>query len=244
MVESNNAINNTIGASINGVTNTFSVTNPSDTANSSARGKVTVGGSSAGDPSLNFNVNGITDFEMGIDNSDDDALIISSGTSLGTNNTWRMSSSGQRTMPLQPAFSVFKNGSAANVTGDGTTYTIALDSKTFDQGNDFDTGTFTFTSPVTGKYALCAQVILEGVTASHVTGNGNIVTTKANLRFGEVNFANVRNPSSALSILGTFITDMDAGDTATLTIRVAGGAQVVGVQASSTLTKFMGWLVA
>ena len=47
MPDSNSAINNTVGASISGVTNTLTVTNPSDTASSVARSTITVGGGSS-----------------------------------------------------------------------------------------------------------------------------------------------------------------------------------------------------
>ena len=165
MVESNNAINNTVGASISGVTNTLTITNPSNTASSAARTSISVGGGTASDPTLNFNVTGVTDWELGIDNNASDSLKISQGTALGTNDTWIMTTAGERTMPLQPAFLAQFTVAQNNVTGDSTSQTVNYTNVIFDQNSDYD-GTNTFTAPVTGRYFFGAAVNFENVTAA------------------------------------------------------------------------------
>lgn len=48
----------------------------------------TVGGASSGDPYVQFEVNGISTWRMGVDNSASDAFVLSQGSALGTNNVF------------------------------------------------------------------------------------------------------------------------------------------------------------
>jgi hypothetical protein len=89
-----NSINNTIGASNSGATNTLTVTNSSNTASSQAQVLISVGGSSAGDPYIHWNINGVIDWVMGIDNSDSDRLVISRSATPGTTNVAYFDSTG------------------------------------------------------------------------------------------------------------------------------------------------------
>ncbi len=64
------------GISNTGATNTIEVQNPSDTASSSSQIEASVGGTSAGDPWVQWTVGTTRSFAMGIDNSDSDLLTI------------------------------------------------------------------------------------------------------------------------------------------------------------------------
>lgn len=236
MVASNNAIYNTVGASISGVTNTLTVTNPSNTASSAARETISVGGGTAGDPTINWNVSGVTNWEMGIDNSVSDNLTISQGTALGTNDTWRMTTAGQRTMPLQCSF-LYTAIAQANVTGDGSTYTIVYATKVFDQSNNFD-GISTFTAPVTGIYCLGAINSIVGFTAAHNQMDLTLVTSAGSY------IQDTKNPYNCSSAGGSFykssnsfLIKLTAGQTAifrilvgvgTKTVSITGGANIFG----------------
>ncbi len=171
MVQSNNAIYNTVGASISGVTNTLTITNPSNTASSAARETIVVGGGSAGDPTLNFNVSGATNWEMGIDNSVSDNLTISQGTALGTNDTWRMTTGGNNTKPLNCAFLCILTNDLNNVTGDGTNYQIVFDTLTYDQNSNITLANTSFSAPVTGIYQMSANLRISSTTLQN---SGNI----------------------------------------------------------------------
>lgn len=70
----NNAINNTVGASDSGLTNTLTVQNTSNTASSQAKVITTVGGATAGDVWQQFSIGSVTSYAFGIDNSDTDLL--------------------------------------------------------------------------------------------------------------------------------------------------------------------------
>lgn len=242
MSTNNNPIASKVGATISGVTNTFTVTNPSDTASSAARGTITVGGASAADPSLNFNVSGVTDWEIGIDNSDSDNLKVSQGTALGTNDTWIMTTSGERTMPLQPSFYSTDLTGAVNATGDGTVFTIIFDDVYEDIGSNYDNTTGIFTAPITGVYIFSASVLMKNLSASHVAAIYTFVGPAGrSIQPLEFNPANLRN-GAQLQITGTHVVPMIAAETMKVTIQIAGGGKTVTIGGASN-TQFAGVLL-
>ena len=74
-------------------------------------------------------------------------------TNAGTlTEAMRIDSAGIVTKPLQSGFSV-KFSSSSDVSLTSTAYTtIPFNSERWDNNGDFDTSTYTFTAPVTGKY--------------------------------------------------------------------------------------------
>lgn len=120
MVSSNNPINNKVGASISGVTNTFTVTNGSNTASSAANSVVSVGGATAADPQTTYTITGATSFAQGIDNSDSDKYKVSIGTALGTNDAFVITTAGAPTFPMVPL------NVASGGTGDSSLTTYAV----------------------------------------------------------------------------------------------------------------------
>lgn len=66
-----NSINNTVGSSDSGLTNTLTVQNTSNTASSQAQINTTVGGGTSGDAWNQFTIGAITAYSVGIDNTDD-----------------------------------------------------------------------------------------------------------------------------------------------------------------------------
>lgn len=73
---SNNAINNTVGASISGVTNTLTIQNPSNTASSAAQMNITVGGTSSDGAWLQWTVGTTESFCLGANNSQSQKLYL------------------------------------------------------------------------------------------------------------------------------------------------------------------------
>ena len=230
MVSSNGVINNKVGSSISGVTNTFTVTNASNTASSAARETIVVGGGSAGDPTLNFNVSGVTNWEMGIDNSVSDNLTISQGTALGTNDVWRMTTGGIRTLPLQPAFLAGANAAQNNVTGDSTAYKAQFNTSIFDRASNFNTGTGEFTAPVTGIYYFVANISYINANAAHATGFVDIVTPINVFRGSNLNIGLTRNSANGVQLPFSCIVNLTAADVVYVNATVTGGAKVVGLQ--------------
>lgn len=140
--------------------------------------------------------------------------IIVSGTInayIDEKHAFSMTEDGEFTYPLHPAFSAVLNNNIPNVTGTGTVYQVMFDSEIFDQGNDFDLVTSTFTAPVSGKYRLSARVTVEnGVNMVGV--NLKIITSNRNYSsyFLSKNSSPFENYPAVLDQL----CDMDAGDTA------------------------------
>jgi len=241
MSTNNNPIASKIGATISGVTNTFTVTNPSNTASSAARKIISVGGASAGDPALNFNVSGVTDFTMGIDNNDSDNFKLAASTALGTTDTVSVTTAGEHTLPLQPSFMAYTSGVIPNVTGDGTQYTIVFGTEAFDRGGDFD-GTSTFTCPVDGVYLLSASVAIEDITSAHTLGF-IIINADFNYVIWDGSPAACRSSDTTLHVSGSVIGEFTAGTTCDVRVQVENGALGVGIR-SGRACRFQGCLLA
>ncbi len=75
----------TVELASSGATLQHVVNNTSNTASSEARFAAYVGGASAADPYILFEITGITNWTIGVDNSDSDRFKISRNGTLGTN---------------------------------------------------------------------------------------------------------------------------------------------------------------
>ena len=245
MAAANNAINNTVGAAISGVTNTLTVTNGSNTASSVALTNITVGGTSSGDPFLTYTVAGTTNWSEGIDNSDSDAYVLAASTALGTTNVIHATTAGEVTLPLQPAFQAYLPSQDDNVTGDGTNWqlgSVTALTERFDVNGDFNTNG-TFTAPVTGKYFLSSTFYFLGLTASHTTNFMYITTSNFNYSSGDISAA-ARTANDALQMSCTILADMDAADTAVTVLICSNGTKVVDVGGQAQAdTFFLGCLI-
>lgn len=157
--------------------------------------------------------------------------------------TGDLSVAGNYTNSAQPAFLARRSSAASNVTGDNTSYTLALQVEEFDNGNDFD-GTSTFTAPVAGKYFFTAGFQIEGLTSSHGTMSLTLATTSDTVGFF---YGHPYNMSSGgvLHFAVRAIIDMAASDTAVAKIKVSGGSKVVDVNGSTNIiSHFGGYLIA
>lgn len=246
MVSANNGINDTVGATISGVTNTLTVTNQSNTASSAAQVLITTGGTSAGNPTIDWNIHGSTDWTAGADNADSQKWKLSQGTALGTNDVIRAFKAGQVQKPLQPSFQVYTNNTIANATGDGTGLTAVWDTKLFDIGTNFNLGTGKFTAPVTGIYMFTTNMSLGNIGPAHTSCQYNL-NVNANFYNGTAfNAANVAVPSNvAMTISNIF--SLTAGDQVFVVLVVSGGTKTVAVQGKATfggfVTSFSGYML-
>lgn len=156
---------------------------------------------------------------------------------------------GAVTKPLQPAFSAAPSADINNITGDATTAALTDVQYTefFDNNADFNANNEganlrgTFTAPVTGKYYIGYTLCYSGVTSASTSGVHALVTSNRvyNNNFNPYNHANVGVNGN---IVFSAIVDMDANDTAHVTLYVNGnGAKVVDILASQH--KFFGMLV-
>jgi hypothetical protein len=127
---------------------------------------------------------------------------------------------GEITFPLQSAFSAYLGAQVTNVTGNGATWTLGTTTaltEIFDQNADFNTNG-TFTAPVTGRYWLRGFVAVSGITVSMTPGSITIVTSNRSYQAGKV------DPGASHTFQMGVFADMDAADTATVTIILSNGS--------------------
>lgn len=187
---------------------------------------------------------------LGIDNGGTDAtsytqnngVIVYNGTRFVNYNGPQINSSGRFTNSSQPAFQVYQNTSPANVTGDGSTYIAAMNTIVFDQTSSFDTGSFSFVAPVTGRYYLQMAVALTNIILE--TSVQIYINTSQNLFFlNYVSGKGVEDASGKLQLNGSVFCAMNANDIATFVVVASGSTKTVGILGDSSHTYASGFLV-
>ena len=131
------------------------------------------------------------------------------------------------------AFLAYNSANDLNVTGAGTTFTVDFDTEIFDLAGDFAADTFT--APTTGQYLLTATVQIQGLTAAADNLTLQLVTSNRTYSVSTQDTNDMPNGTWSISA----VADMDALDTATVTILVNGEAtNVCDVQGGATLETF------
>jgi hypothetical protein len=215
------------------------VSNSSNTSGSYSNLLLQTGGTSAGNAYASY-TNTTTIWQAGMKSSDASFRISSNASGIGTGDAVILTSGNQQNMPLQSCFQVYLNSQASNVTGDGTVYTVAFASKVFDQNSDFNTGTFTFTAPVAGRYLFLGVISLAGTSAITTDTYFIDLVTTANTFALAQGLVGITGPSIPYSQ----IANMSASDTATITVKCTGGTKIVAVYGDSLKsTSFSGYLI-
>ncbi len=144
------------------------------------------------------------------------------------------------TNSIQPAFLAYNSADDVDVTGNGTTATVDFDTEVYDQGGDFAADTFT--APVTARYLLTTNVLFFGLTAAADSVVFRIITSNRNYQLQTIN---TNDLPSTMSLALSIVADMDAADTATVTLVVNGEASdVVDIDGdASANTSFSGALL-
>lgn len=231
--------------SASGADVSLTASNSSNTASSTATNYLTVAGTSAGDARVQYAVSGTTTWTEGLDNSASDAFVISASSALGTTNVMSVATTGEINYPLQPAFLAYLSSTASDVTGDTTQYTIIPDTEVFDQNADYNNSTGVFTAPVTGRYRFSASIFLLQVGAGHTLGVGFLSASNRGEYLFDISPAAIRSSSNIVCLNGGTLIDMDAADTASISIQVGGSTKTVDVFGDPSLaTSFSGNLVA
>lgn len=190
--------------------------------------ELTIDPGASGDSYVQYDINSVNKFIVGVDDDDGDKFKISSGGTLGSSDCFVVTSAGEITKPLQPAFLAVLNSTITDVTGDSSVYTIVWDTEVFDQNSDFD-GTSTFTAPVTARYEFNIGITVGDLTASHTDGRVKLVTSNRTYFPTYADFGAARDASDNYGSVITVLADMDASDTATVTVQVSNGTKVVDV---------------
>ena len=168
--------------------------------------------------------------------------INSSTGQLGVSQGLSTTAGGLVTNTKQSAFHVYQSTSPSNVTGDGTAYTLALNTTVFDQNSDFNTGTFTFTAPVTGRYFFNAAVIYTNVIAE-TTMQIQINTTSSNYNGSYETGMGVVAVGGFLGSNMAVFTNMTAADTTVFVVIASGSTKSVGIDGARSFTYAGGYLV-
>jgi len=187
---------------------------------------LTIGDAGAEDTKIVFDGNA-QDFHIGLDDSAD-SLTIGLGSALGTTSHMIFDANGHITKPLQSAFHVINNTDLANITTNNTENTVKFDNESYDVNADFNTTSFTFTAPVTGKYQFNVSLSVSQIDTAASQYLIRLVTSNRNYHLAI-------DPEFSSDVLFPFsisaLADMDASDTATVTIAQNGGTAQTDVRA-------------
>jgi len=160
-------------------------------------------------------------------------------TRHGSTDTERMriDSAGRVTMPYQPAFQV--HSVAQNNVGLNTAVVVRFGNERFDEGSNFDTGTYRFTAPITGKYLLTFHLSLNAPDAA--SGFYQFYITTSNRTYIATNTIAGSTDPTYWTFAYSIVADMDANDTAHIAMYQNVGTSQTDVRNESN---FSGYLVA
>lgn len=120
------------------------------------------------------------------------------------------------------AFAARLSAETTNATGAGTEHLVLFDAVEFDDGGgDYDAGTGRFTAPKPGRYQLNAAVAIDNLTAAADEAELKLATT------GRDFYAHAYRQDGLMerqTLHLSALADMAAGDTASVSVRVAGEA--------------------
>ena len=132
-------------------------------------------------------------------------------------------STGAVTKPLQPAFYAEIAGGNQDNIAINTAVTVLLNSEVFDVNADFNTGTYTFTAPVTGKYHFSVKLACNNVDEGASYYDLKLSTSNKAIYLGSWAFNGLDADATYFALVGSCTCDMDASDTASVEIYQGGG---------------------
>jgi hypothetical protein len=149
----------------------------------------------------------------------DNTITLGASSSSGV----KVDSYGHVTKPLQPAFyAEIAGGNQDNIAID-TAVTVLLNSEAFDIGSDFNTGTYTFTAPASGKYHFSVKLECNNVDAAASYYQVKLSTSNKAIYLGSWAFNGYSADATYFALSGSCTCDMDASDTASVEITQGGG---------------------
>tara|TARA_R110000803_G_scaffold25416_1_gene60753 strand:+ start:6772 stop:7464 length:693 start_codon:yes stop_codon:yes gene_type:complete len=193
-----------------------------------------------GDPQLAFALSGVKKLTMGIDDGDGDSFKMGT-TAAATAPAFILDAAGQITYPYQPCFSAYRSSYQYNIADNGT---IIFNAEAFDVGSDFNTTTGTFTAPVTGKYLLTYSVDVSSLDSAASYYWLKLLTSNRNYYAPFIPTSLLLSSDGRMTFQNTVVADMDASDTAYITLDRSGGvtqADIVG--GASQYSWFHGYLL-
>jgi hypothetical protein len=125
-----------------------------------------------------------------------------------------------------------------NISNGGTDVTVLFSTEIADRGSNFNIGTYTFTAPVTGLYQMNVLLNLDNADSAAYyyaylkTSNRNYICWQ--------DIRGLSADTATTTFMLSMLCDMDASDTALVTIRQTGGTSQADLSATSY---FSGYLV-
>tara|TARA_R110002020_G_scaffold229388_3_gene440141 strand:- start:222 stop:1316 length:1095 start_codon:yes stop_codon:yes gene_type:complete len=151
---------------------------------------------------------------------------------------WIKGVAGQITMPNQPCFQAQITGDQNNITAAGGDIVITFNNEIFDNNADFNTGTYAFIAPVTGKYQLQCNIF-------HMTGDSSGGYYKLIISTSNRTYHNYIDPEGWDQDVEQWTqnicvaADMDAGDEAKVYIKQLAGTTQTDINGVSTFSGFL-----
>ena len=138
---------------------------------------------------------------------------------------------GAWTMPLQPAFQVHMGSSQTNLAINTWTQ-LPYNTEIFDQNSDFNTTTYIFTAPVTGKYQFSLNVRYQDVQDCLYLFTSIVTSNHTYYHICDPGAWDATMDYYTTTI--TILADMDANDTAKVETYQAGGSATRDIDNGST----------
>ena len=169
--------------------------------------------------------------------SDGAGIVFKTGASTSSpSEKMRIDQTGAVTKPLQPAFSAKPSGAQNNFAVD-TNNTVVYSSQIFDQNDDYNESTSVFTAPVTGKYQLNVDILLQNLDSAANYYQTQLTTS--NRTYYHTLDPDFGQDNQYFNINVNVLADMDAGDTATVIFLQSGGTAQTDINSVSTFTGFL-----
>ena len=129
---------------------------------------------------------------------------------------------GHITMPTQTAFQAILSTTFSNFAAN-TDHTVPFATERFDQNADYNTSTYTFTAPVTGKYQLNVHILIEAVQNTPTYYQLKLVTSNK-IYYETFDPRGLDQNTSYYCLQSSPLADMDASDTCYIQIQINTGS--------------------
>jgi hypothetical protein len=142
----------------------------------------------------------------------------------------------------QPGFLATLSSTQTNI-ATSTDVTVTFNSEIFDNAGNFDTTTYTFTAPKTGKYIFNAAVRIDNVDTAADYYTLYLITSNRTYRFAIIDPGQLVADPVYWHLNGSVIADMDASDTAYVVIRQQIGTSQTDIVSATTNSFFSGYML-
>lgn len=172
-------------------------------------------------------------------------LDVSSTASIGTLDVSATATVGNlivsatASFPNQSFFRAYATGSYTNVTGDATAYIVIFNTESIDRNGDYNNATGIYIAPADGIYLFGASIGLDDIVA-HTQTDGRIVTSNDSYLLYLLDAEGIDAPGDRIVLGGSRLVEMDAGDTANISVTVTGAGKSVDIINSNLFTHFTG----